>query len=262
MARPGIMLYFDILEPIKVLPDADKGKLLVAMLEYGQRGIVPEFDGLLALAWGFVKPKLDRDGETYENAKVQRKYAAFCKRRSAAGLPKVPFEEWINLSENERERMVTNDNEPLRAVDSVASRYPSTSTSTSASTSSSTSATAAAATTTNTSDGGGSGQESNVTVMGGELGKGVVFLSGEQIGDLLDRLGLDTFNHYVDKLSNYIIRNGAHVKNHYETILKWWQEDSAVRKQGGYKNDVPKGASGKLGQAELDAIGRVLADRE
>ena len=36
MARPGIMLYFDILEPIKVLPDADKGRLFVAMLEYGQ----------------------------------------------------------------------------------------------------------------------------------------------------------------------------------------------------------------------------------
>lgn len=32
MARPGIMLYFDILEPIRVLPDADKGRLLVAML--------------------------------------------------------------------------------------------------------------------------------------------------------------------------------------------------------------------------------------
>ena len=93
MARPGIMLYFDILEPIKVLPDADKGRLLVAMLEYGQSGIVPEFEGMLALAWGFVKPKLDRDGETYENAKVQRKYAAFCKKRTAMNLPKVPFEE-------------------------------------------------------------------------------------------------------------------------------------------------------------------------
>ena len=66
MARPGIMLYFDILEPIRVLPDAEKGQLLVAMLEYGQSGTVPEFTGMLALAWGFVKPKLDRDDESYE----------------------------------------------------------------------------------------------------------------------------------------------------------------------------------------------------
>lgn len=51
MARPGIMLYFDILEPLKVLPDADKGRLFVAILEYGQFGVVPEFEGMLAMAW-------------------------------------------------------------------------------------------------------------------------------------------------------------------------------------------------------------------
>lgn len=231
MARPGIMLYFDILEPIRVLPDADKGRLLVAMLEYGQSGIVPQFDGMLALAWGFVKPKLDRDGETYENAKVQRKYAAFCKRRTALKLPKVPFEEWLDMTEDERERMVTTENEPLRADDFVGSRYPSTTTpsSTPTPTSLSTAITAAAAVTGTGPDiGGGDGQEHKVKVLNGELGKGVVFISDAQFEDLLDRMDLETFNYYVDKLSTYIINNGAHVKNHYETILKWWREDSAI----------------------------------
>lgn len=226
MARPGIMIYFDMLGPIRVLPDADKGRLLVAMLEYGQEGKLPQFDGMLALAWEFVKPKLDRDGETYENAKVQRKYAAFCKRRTAMGLPKVAFEEWLNMTEDERERMVTDDNEPKRAVDFGGSRYPTTTTPSSTSTPIST--TAAAATNT-TEDGDGDGSEHMVKVLGGELGKDVVFLSDDQIGDLLDLLGLETFNYYVDKLSNFIIKNGAHVKNHYETILKWWQQDSAMR---------------------------------
>ena len=72
MGRTGIMLYFDILEPIRVLSDADKGRLLVAMLEYGKYGTLPQFDGMLALAWGFVQPKIDRDEETYENSKIQR----------------------------------------------------------------------------------------------------------------------------------------------------------------------------------------------
>ena len=226
MARPGIMIYFDMLGPIRVLPDADKGRLLVAMLEYGQEGKLPQFDGMLALAWEFVKPKLDRDGETYENAKVQRKYAAFCKRRTALGLPKVAFEEWLNMTEDERERMVTEDNEPKRAVDFVGSRYPTTTTPSSTSTSIST--TAAAATTTAEGD-GGDGQEHKVKVLNGELGKGVVFISDAQFEDLFDRMDLDTFNYYVDKLSNYIIKNDAHVKNHYETILRWWKEDGAVR---------------------------------
>lgn len=231
MARPGIMLYFDILEPIKVLPDADKGRLLVAMLEYGQSGTLPEFDGMLALAWGFVKPKLDRDGETYENAKVQRKYAAFCKRRTTLSLPKVPFEEWLNMTDDERERMLTTDNEPLRPVDFVGSRHPTTTATSPPPTYSSTSATAAAAVTTNTTDdAAATAAENTVKVLGGELGKNVVFLSDEQFSDLLDRMDFETFNHYVDKLSTFIIKNNAHVKNHYETILKWWQEDGACKR--------------------------------
>ena len=230
MARPGIMLYFDILEPIRVLPDADKGRLLVAMLEYGQQGILPEFEGMLALAWGFVKPKLDRDGETYENAKVQRRYAAFCKRRTTLNLPKIPFEEWMNMTEYERERMVTTDNEPLRAVDSVDSRYPSTTatanTPTSPSTYTATATSAAAAANTAKPDFTATAADSYVNSVGGKLGKGVVFLSEDQIGDLLDRMGLDTFDYYVDKLSSFIVKNDAKVKNHHETILKWWREDS------------------------------------
>ena len=67
-------------------------------------------------------------------------------------------------------------------------------------------------------------------ILHGDLGKGVVFLSDAQIGDLLDRMDLEPFDYYVDKLANFIIRSGAKVKNHYETILKWWNEDSEIQK--------------------------------
>lgn len=227
MARPGIMLYFDILEPIRLLPDADKGRLLVAMLEYGQSGTVPAFDGMLALAWGFVKPKLDRDDESYEEAKVQRKYAAFCKKRNAQNLPKIPFEEWLAMDNNERQRMSTGDNEPLRAVNSVASRYPTTTTPTSTITT--TSATAAAAVTTTEPEMAAATADKESKFLGGELGKGVVLLNDDQIESLLDKMGLDAFNYYVDKLSSFIIKNDAKVKNHYETILRWWREDTNTK---------------------------------
>lgn len=261
MARPGIMLYFDILEPIRVLPDADKGRLLVAMLEYGQSGVVPEFEGMLALAWGFVKPKLDRDDESYEEAKVQRKYAAFCKKRNGLNLPKIPFEEWLAMDNNERLRKATEGNEPLRAVKSVAPRYPSTSTTgtPSSTTNTNTSATAAAAVTEPEQEFAATAADRNVNVIGGELGKNVVFLSEAQISDLLDRMGIDTFDYYVDKLSDFIIKNKAHVKNHYDTILKWWQEDSNIPKRE-KADKIPKGASGKLGKEELEAIKRTLAE--
>jgi len=70
--------------------------------------------------------------------------------------------------------------------------------------------------------------EKKLKLLQGELGKGVVLLSEAQIADLLEKLDLDGFNHYVDKLANFIITNNAKIKNHYETILKWWRQDSNV----------------------------------
>lgn len=63
-------------------------------------------------------------------------------------------------------------------------------------------------------------------LIGGQLGKGVVVLSEDQSADLLEKLGLDMFEYYVRKLADFIIKKNANVKNHYETILKWWREDS------------------------------------
>lgn len=65
-------------------------------------------------------------------------------------------------------------------------------------------------------------------IMGGKLGKGVVKLSKAQSDALLDKIGFDMFNYYVERLADYIIESGAVVHNHYETILKWWTEDGKV----------------------------------
>ena len=223
MARPGIMLYFDILEPIKVLPDADKGRLLVAMLEYGKNGTVPVFDGILALAWGFVKPKIDKDEAEYNMSVLRRQFATTCRERKKKGEPDITFDEWmktIGVGEYQRSSMIINDDQ----------WYPTTTTTTTPSTTTNTTTATAAAATTNTNDDATAAAETNVNVVGGELGKNVVFLSEDQIEDLLDKMGLDTFDHYVDKLSSFIIKNDAHVKNHYETILRWWQEDGTLRR--------------------------------
>ena len=219
MPRPGIMIYFDMLSPIRVLSDADKGRLLVAMLEYGQNGKIPTFDGMLALAWEFVRPKIDKDEEEYNLSVKRRQYATVCRERKKTGQPEITFDEWIKTMidcEHQKTSMVTDDNQ----------WYPTTTTTSATITTTSTS-TAAAATTNTTGDAAATAN-STVGVIGGELGKGVVFLSDEQVEDLLDKMNIDVFDHYVDKLSTFILNNGAHVKNHYETILKWWREDSRL----------------------------------
>ncbi len=64
-------------------------------------------------------------------------------------------------------------------------------------------------------------------LIGGPLGRNVVYLTDNQMSDLIDKLGLDAFNRYVGRLANYIIEKNAHIKNHYDTILKWHKEDTS-----------------------------------
>ena len=71
-------------------------------------------------------------------------------------------------------------------------------------------------------------ENSKLEAMGGTLGKGVILLTEDQRDALLEKLGFDAFNHYIDKLSTFIIEKGARVSNHYNTILKWAREDSMV----------------------------------
>lgn len=232
MARPGIMLYFDILDPIKKLSDEDKGRLFVAMLEYGRDGVVPELDGALGIVWSFVLPMIDKDGQRYDEMKLQREYAAFCKKRKRIWMPKILFDEWVCMTEDEKQR----------AVDPVASRYPVTTAVTTnnvqlttinkqCTTSNVQLQPSANNQQTQLLDGVGveaAAAERKLQLMNGELGQGVVFLSDRQIESLLNTLDLDAFDYYVSKLANFIIQNNAKVKNHYETILKWWEEDTSV----------------------------------
>lgn len=226
MARPGIMLYFDIRQPLKVLPDADKGRLFDAILEYGEHGTVPEFDGMLAMAWGFIQPKLDRDAVEYAHTVSKRQYAAFCRELKKKGGAEISFEEWSALSDEDRKRMVSCDaiRYPTTTATASSTVTPTT-TSTSKSTATSTAAVAVTGTPTEP-DETAAAAERKLKLLNGELGKGVVLLSEAQITSLLEQLDIDGFDYYVDKLADFIIKKGARVKNHYETILRWWREDS------------------------------------
>lgn len=73
--RPGVMIYFDIAHSINRLSNEERGILFSAIMEYGEFGTVPALDGMLAMAWDFIKPRLDRDAKKYEE---------MCQKRTAA----------------------------------------------------------------------------------------------------------------------------------------------------------------------------------
>jgi predicted phage replisome organizer len=62
--------------------------------------------------------------------------------------------------------------------------------------------------------------EAKRVLIGGELGKGVVMLSPEQDADLLDKLSLEEYDHYVSVVADCIL-NGKPFKRktHYQAIL-------------------------------------------
>ena len=74
----------------------------------------------------------------------------------------------------------------------------------------------------------GDGDYHEIKIMGGALGKNVVRLSQAQSDALLDTIGFDMYNYYIERLADFIINTGAAPVNHYETILKWWKEDRKV----------------------------------
>jgi hypothetical protein len=74
------------------------------------------------------------------------------------------------------------------------------------------------------------GVDSQRAMLGGELGKGVVMLSQEQMEDLLEKLSLDEFNHYVSVVADCILKGKRYTKKtHYQAILDMAAKDRKVK---------------------------------
>lgn len=94
MAKPGVMLYFDMRAGIATLTQEEKGILLDAILDYGESGAEPELSDNVRIAWAFIRPRIDRDDEKYTKNVEQNRYAVYareCKKNKK--LP-LPIERW------------------------------------------------------------------------------------------------------------------------------------------------------------------------
>ena len=67
-------------------------------------------------------------------------------------------------------------------------------------------------------------------MLGGELGKGVVFLSQDQMDDLLEKLSLEEFDHYVGVVADCILKGKRFLKKtHYQAILDMAVADRKIK---------------------------------
>ncbi len=63
------------------------------------------------------------------------------------------------------------------------------------------------------------------SVCNGSITKGVIILSDEQMDELVELMPLNVLNHYLQKLADFIISKDAVVRNHFETIKRWYEKD-------------------------------------
>ena len=68
------------------------------------------------------------------------------------------------------------------------------------------------------------------TLLQGHLGKGVVLLSQEQMDDLLDKLSIEEFDHYVGVVADCILKGKPFKrKTHYQAILDMATADRRIK---------------------------------
>lgn len=63
----SFLFYLDWRQPLEMLNDAEKGQLIMALLDYEETGALPEnISGAAGMAFSFMRAQLDRDQEKYE----------------------------------------------------------------------------------------------------------------------------------------------------------------------------------------------------
>ena len=67
MAKTYVALYYTYRDQLVALSDAERGQLLIALLDYAKDGSVPVFEGALQMAFLFIKSQIDRDSARYDN---------------------------------------------------------------------------------------------------------------------------------------------------------------------------------------------------
>jgi hypothetical protein len=204
--RKQFTFYKSYYDAISELPKKDQAALILAVCAYALYEIPPKGLSIAAsTAFKLIKPTLDSGRKKAENGalggqangkQTVSKTEANAKQNVSKPKAKCKQGESASEKEIEKEKEIEYEVEVEAEGKSQAD--------------------------------GDDGGDREIKIMGGKLGKNVVRLSNAQSDALLEKIGFDMYNHYVERLANYIIDTGAVIHNHYETILKWWEEDRKV----------------------------------
>ena len=73
--KNSFLIYHEYKEHFELLSDEELGRFMRGIMSYEIDGVLPEFDGMLKMAFSFVRAQLDRDTKKYEEVKGKRSKA-------------------------------------------------------------------------------------------------------------------------------------------------------------------------------------------
>lgn len=98
MKRSGIVIRFDICPALREPTDAEVGQLFRALLEYGQTGVLPDFqDRTLRTVWRQLQARADQDAAEYSEKCQRNRHSVYCRDTAKKGQIPLSFEEWKQI---------------------------------------------------------------------------------------------------------------------------------------------------------------------
>lgn len=95
--QKGFVLYYDYRNHLALLKDEERGKLLIALLDYAENGKEPELEGAALMAFSFIRAQMDRDAAKYAQTVQKRREAG-----KQGGRPPKPNESNEKQSETKK----------------------------------------------------------------------------------------------------------------------------------------------------------------
>lgn len=75
--KKSFLMYLDWRQHLEMLTDGEQGRLLMALFDYVETGVLPELEGMAKMAFSFIRAQIDRDAEKYEErCRVNRENGA------------------------------------------------------------------------------------------------------------------------------------------------------------------------------------------
>ena len=104
MDKSSFLMYLDYEEQFNLMSDEEIGQLMRAIIQYEKTQEMPELDGVLKMAFSFIKSQLD---------KYRKKWQEEKKKRSEAGKRGMQ-NRWNNkddeiITEDNKDNIVIND---------------------------------------------------------------------------------------------------------------------------------------------------------